>query len=168
MAAAAACSSSVWFVFLLLLAAAFTGSTNAATFTVTNNCDFKQVCPMVTHVSVGTTQLNPGQTWTFSVPAGTPYLSIWGQDGCVGTFADKPTLAEFSIGGGGAVNRDVYDISVIGGFNIGMSITCSTGVGSLVCSSPDWCFGFDRNTKQVEEQSCSANSNYQVTFCPWK
>ncbi|CAL4890740.1 unnamed protein product [Urochloa decumbens] len=168
-------------VLFLLLAAFAVGGTNAATFTVRNNCGFT-VWPAATPVGGGT-QLNPGGTWTFGVPAGTSSGRVWGRTGCsfngnsgrcatgdcAGalscTLSGQPpmTLAEFTIGGGG--NQDFYDISVIDGYNVGMAFSCSTGVG-LVCRSsscPDAYLFPSDNTKT---HACSGNSNYQVTFCP--
>ena len=166
---------------LFLLIAAFAAGTHAATFTVRNNCGFT-VWPAATPVGGGT-QLNPGGTWTFGVPAGTSSGRVWGRTGCsfngnsgrcatgdcAGalscTLSGQPplTLAEFTIGGGS--NQDFYDISVIDGYNLGMAFSCSTGVG-LVCRSsscPDAYLFPNDNTKT---HACSGNSNYQVTFCP--
>ncbi|CAD6266734.1 unnamed protein product [Miscanthus lutarioriparius] len=162
MASGAAASS----VLSLLLLAAFAGSARAATFTITNNC--------------GST-LDPGQTWTVDVPAGTQSGRVWGRtgcsfNGCSGScqtgdccvalscmLSGQPpmTLAEFTIGG----SQDFYDISVIDGYNLPMLFSCSTGV-TLNCggsSCPDaYLFPAD-NTKT---HACSGSSNYQVTFCP--
>jgi hypothetical protein len=129
----------------------------------------------------GGTQLDPGQTWTVDVPAGTQSGRVWGRTGCsfnggsgscqTGdcggalscTLSGQPpmTLAEFTIGG----SQDFYDISVIDGYNLPMLFSCSTGV-TLNCggsSCPDaYLFPAD-NTKT---HACNGNSNYQVTFCP--
>ncbi|CAD6269423.1 unnamed protein product [Miscanthus lutarioriparius] len=166
-------------VLSLLLLAAFAASARAATFTITNNCG-STVWPAATPMGGGT-QLDPGQSWTVNVPAGTQSGRVWGRTGCsfnggsgscqTGdcggalscTLSGQPpmTLAEFTIGG----SQDFYDISVIDGYNLPMLFSCSTGV-TLNCggsSCPDaYLFPAD-NTKT---HACSGNSNYQVTFCP--
>uniref|UniRef100_A0A0E0MPV5 Thaumatin-like protein n=1 Tax=Oryza punctata TaxID=4537 RepID=A0A0E0MPV5_ORYPU len=170
-------SSAVFLVVLVATLAA--GTANAAIFTITNRCSFT-VWPAATPVGGGV-QLNPGQTWTINVPAGTSSGRVWGRTGCsfngagrgscaTGdcggalscTLSGQPplTLAEFTIG----LNQDFYDLSVIDGYNVGMSFSCSSGVG-LTCrdrSCPDaYQFPNDRKT-----HACSGNSNYQVVFCP--
>ena len=86
----------------------------------------------------GGVQLNPGQTWTVSVPACTGSGQVWGRTGCsfngggrgrcatgdcggalsCGLCGQPPmTLAESTIGGGADTN-DYYDISVIDGYNL--------------------------------------------------
>lgn len=166
---------------ILFLLATFATGASAATFTVKNNCSFT-VWPAAIPIGGGT-QLNPGQTWTVDVPAGTTGR-FWGRTGCtfVGasghcdtgdcggalncTITGQPptTIAEFTIGGGASA-RDFYDMSVIDGYNLPMALSCSTGVG-LVCTSPtcpDAClFAAD----DCRTHACSSNSNYQVTFCP--
>ncbi|CAL4897496.1 unnamed protein product [Urochloa decumbens] len=175
----AATSSSILF---LLLAAFGAGGATAATFSVTNNCGFT-VWPAATPVGGGT-QLNPGQTWTFVVPAGTGAGRVWGRTGCsfdsngrgscqtgdcagalFCTLSGQPplTLAEFTLGGGGA--QDFYDISVIDGYNLAMAFSCSTG-DRIVCTSSmcPQAYLFPEDNSKVH--ACAGNSNYQVTFCP--
>ncbi|KAJ1266575.1 hypothetical protein BS78_08G162600 [Paspalum vaginatum] len=168
-------------VLLLLLAAAFAASARAATFTITNNCG-STVWPAATPVGGGT-QLNPGQTWTVDVPAGTQSGRVWGRTGCsfnggsgscqTGdcggqlscTLSGQPpmTLAEFTIGGGGA--QDFYDISVIDGYNLAMAFSCSTGV-ALNCGGPQCPDAYLFPSDNTKTHACNGNSNYQVTFCP--
>ncbi|XP_062203434.1 thaumatin-like pathogenesis-related protein 4 [Phragmites australis] len=163
---------------LFLVLAAFAAGASAATFTVTNNCGFT-VWPAATPVGGGR-QLDPHQTWTFDVPAGTSSGRVWGRTGCsfnggrgscqTGdcggalscTLSGQPplTLAEFTIGGA----QDFYDISVIDRFNIGMAFSCSTGVG-LVCRDSS-CPDAYHQPNEMKTHACNGNSNYQVTFCP--
>uniref|UniRef100_A0A0E0MPV7 Thaumatin-like protein n=1 Tax=Oryza punctata TaxID=4537 RepID=A0A0E0MPV7_ORYPU len=170
--ASSATSSAVLLVVLVATLAA--GGANAAIFTITNSCPFT-VWPAATPVGGGV-QLNPGETWTIDVPAGTSSGRVWGRTccnfnggsgscatgDCAGALSctlsgQKPlTLAEFTLGLGGS--QDFYDLSVIDGFNVGMSFSCSSGE-TLTCrdsSCPD-------NTKL---HHCNGNSNYQVVFCP--
>ncbi|XP_066356376.1 thaumatin-like protein [Miscanthus floridulus] len=172
----AASSSSI---LLLLLAATSVACASASTFTIRNNCGFT-VWPAATPVGGGR-RLDPGQTWSLFVPAGTSSGRVWGRTGCsfngnsgscqtgdcAGalscTLSGKPpmTLAEFTLGG----SQDFYDISVIDGYNLAMRFSCSTGV-TLNCGSsscPDAYLFPNDNTKT---HACSGNSNYQVTFCP--
>ena len=168
---------------LFLLLATFAAGASAATFTVKNNCS-STVWPAAIPVGGGT-QLDPGQTWTVDVPAGTAGM-FWGRTNCsfVGgnghcgtgdcagalncTVSGQPptTLAEFSLGGGSAGgNQDFYDMSVIEGYNLPMAFSCSTGVG-LVCTSPTCPAACLFASDGCRVHACSSNSNYQVIFCP--
>ena len=164
-------------VLFLVLAVFLTGA-NAATFTITNNCG-SIVWPAAIPVGGGR-QLNPGQTWSLNVPAGTSSGRVWGRTGCsfsgnsgscqtgdcAGalscTLSGKPpaTLAEFTIGGA----QDSYDISVIDDFNLPMDFSCSTGV-PLRCRDSS-CPDAYHQPPERKTHTCSSNSNYQVTFCP--
>ncbi|KAL6638386.1 hypothetical protein ACP70R_023881 [Stipagrostis hirtigluma subsp. patula] len=165
---------------LLLLLAAFAAGASAATFTVTNNCGFT-VCPAAIPVGGGV-QLGHGQSWTFTVPAGTASGRVWGRTGCSVSggsascqtgdcggalscsLSGKPpaTLAEYTIGGG--AQHDFYDISVIDGYNVAMDFSCSTGV-ALRCRDPS-CPDAYHQPNDMKTNACNGNSNYQVTFCP--
>ena len=167
---------------LVLLAAALVAGASASTFTITNNCGYT-VWPAATPVGGGT-QLNPGGTWTITVPAGTSSGRVWGRTGCsfnggsgscqtgdcAGalscTLSGQPplTLAEFTLGTSGG-NQDFYDISVIDGYNLAMAFACSAG-DRIVCTGsqcPQAYLFPDDNSKL---HHCPGNSNYQVTFCP--
>ncbi|BAF30352.2 Os12g0629600 [Oryza sativa Japonica Group] len=79
------------------------------------------------------------------------------------TLSGQPplTLAEFTIGG----SQDFYDLSVIDGYNLPMSFSCSSGV-TVTCRDsrcPDAYLFPEDNTKT---HACGGNSNYQVVFCP--
>lgn len=166
-------------VVLFLLLSAFAAGANTATFTITNNCNFT-VWPAALPVGGGV-QLDPAQTWTLNVPAGTTGGKIWGRTGCsfngsstghcstgdcAGelscTVSGQPplTLAEFSASG----DQDFYDITVIDGFNLAMAFSCSVGVG-LVCRDASCPDAFPNNP-DGKPTSCPVNSNYKVTFCP--
>ncbi|KAL6847434.1 hypothetical protein ACP4OV_023287 [Aristida adscensionis] len=171
-----AASSSV-----LLLLAAFVAGASAGTFTVSNNCGFT-VWPAAIPVGGGV-QLDPGQSWTFDVPAGTAAGRVWGRTGCsvnggsascqTGdcggalscTLSGQPpaTLAEYTLGGGGA--QDFYDLSVIDGYNVAMGFSCSTGV-SLRCDGPQCPDAYLFPKDDTKTHACNGNSNYQITFCP--
>jgi hypothetical protein len=132
---------------LFLLLAALVAGASASTFTITNNCGFT-VWPAATPVGGGT-QLNPGGTWTITVPAGTSSGRVWGRTGCsfnggsgscqtgdcAGalscTLSGQPPLmlAEFTLGTSGG-NQDFYDVSVIDGYNLAMAFACSGGDNS--------------------------------------
>ncbi|EAY83988.1 hypothetical protein OsI_39214 [Oryza sativa Indica Group] len=138
---------------VVLVASLAAGGANAATFTITNRCSFT-VWPAATPVGGGR-QLSPGDTWTINVPAGTS------SGRC--TLSGQPplTLAEFTIGG----SQDFYDLSVIDGYNLPMSFSCSSGV-TVTCRDsrcPDAYLFREDNTKT---HACGGNSNYQVVFCP--
>ena len=82
-------------------------------------------------------KLDPGESWTLNVPAGTGPGRVWPRTGCsfdstgkgscqtgdcggvlvCTSFGQPPaTLAEFTIGGG----TDFFDISLVDGFNVPM------------------------------------------------
>ena len=110
----------------------------AAVFTVVNQCPFT-----VWAASVpvgGGRQLNRGETWRISVPAGTTAARIWARTGCQFDAAGRGscrtgdcggvlrctgygrapnTLAEFALNQFN--NLDFFDISLIDGFNVPMS-----------------------------------------------
>ncbi|CAL4897507.1 unnamed protein product [Urochloa decumbens] len=169
-------------VFLLLLLAFTNSSVNAATFTITNNCSFT-MWPAAVPVGGGT-QLNPGQTWTLDVPAGTNGGRIWGRTGCSfngngssghcdtgdcagelscrGPGTPPTTEAEYTIGSSGA-QEDFYDISIIDGYNLAMDFSCSTGK-ALKCRQQSCADAVLFPDDPIH--ACRGNSNYQVTFCP--
>ncbi|XP_066356233.1 thaumatin-like protein [Miscanthus floridulus] len=168
---------------VLFLLAAMISCASAATFTIKNNCPYT-VWPAATPVGGGT-QLNPGQTWTISVPAGTKSGRVWGRTGCsfnsggrghcqTGdcggalscTLSGQPplTLAEFTIGYPNGGN-DYYDISVIDGYNLPMDFSCSTGM-NLHCGGPRCPDAYLYPEDNKKTHGCRGNSNYKVTFCP--
>ncbi|OEL25013.1 Pathogenesis-related protein 1A/1B [Dichanthelium oligosanthes] len=158
------------------LLAAFAAGASAATFSITNNCG-NTVWPAGIPVGGGT-QLDPGQTWTVDVPAGTSGR-FWGRTGCTFnggtghcdtgdcagalscTVSGQPpaTLAEYTIDGGD--NQDYYDISVVDGYNIGMDFSCSTGA-ALNCGDPSCPDAYQNSTDNTKTHACSDNSNYQL------
>ncbi|KAK3137091.1 hypothetical protein QOZ80_5BG0447720 [Eleusine coracana subsp. coracana] len=165
---------------LFLILAAFTAGASAATFNIRNNCPYT-VWPAATPIGGGR-QLNTGETWTLNIPANTPSGRVWGRTGCnfngnsgrcsTGdcggalscTLSGQPplTLAEFTIGNG----QDFYDISVIDGFNLPMSFSCSNGP-NLVCPADKCEAAYNYPTDDTKNHACNGNNNsYQVIFCP--
>ncbi|EEE53652.1 hypothetical protein OsJ_36953 [Oryza sativa Japonica Group] len=169
--ASPATSSAVLVVVLVATLAA--GGANAATFTITNRCSFT-VWPAATPVGGGV-QLNPGADVDHQRARRDQLRQGFDGSGrgscatgdCAGALSctlsgQKPlTLAEFTIGG----SQDFYDLSVIDGYNVAMSFSCSSGV-TVTCRDsrcPDAYLFPEDNTKT---HACSGNSNYQVVFCP--
>jgi hypothetical protein len=166
-------------VLFLLAASSFISGAIAATFTIKNNCGYT-VWPAATPVGGGT-QLNPGQTWTVNVPAGTSGGRVWGRTGCSFsggrghcasadcggaescTLSGQPplTLAEFTIGG----QQDFFDISVIDGYNLPMDFACSNGV-KLHCGGAQCPEAYLYPSDNSKNHPCRGNSDYTVTFCP--
>ncbi|KAM0865567.1 hypothetical protein ACQ4PT_043170 [Festuca glaucescens] len=66
------------------------------------------------------------------------------------------TLAEYTIGGGGA--NDFYDISVIDGYNLPTDFSCSTGV-ALRCRESNYP-GAYHHPNDVATHGCNDNNNY--------
>ncbi|CAL4897503.1 unnamed protein product [Urochloa decumbens] len=167
-------------VIVFLILAAFAAGASAATFTITNRCGYT-VWPAGIPVGGGT-KLDSGHTWTVDVPTNTAGR-FWGRTGCsfnggsgycdsgdcAGALSctvsgDPPaTLAEYSIGGGGG-GQDYYDISVVDGYTLPMDFSCSTGE-ALKCREPSCSDAYQYPNDDTKTHACSANSNYQVTFC---
>ncbi|PSE25104.1 hypothetical protein C7G59_19080, partial [Acinetobacter baumannii] len=119
----------------------------AATFEITNQCAdtvWAAASPG------GGSQLAKGQSWSIQVPAGTTSGRIWGRTGCSfdgngrGTcqtgdcngmlncqgYGQVPaTLAEYSLNQ--FQNQDFYDISLVDGFNLPLSISSCKTIGCL-------------------------------------
>ncbi|CAD6266802.1 unnamed protein product [Miscanthus lutarioriparius] len=161
-----------------LVALITAGKASAATFQVTNICPF-MVWPAAIPAGGGT-QLEPGQTWLFKVPAGTGGR-VWGRTGC--RFAPSghgwcasgdcagalrcqlsgkapATLAEFTIGG----VADFY-LSVVDGFNLPIDFRCDGEVHTIRCRNPG-CPDANHHPGEGKVRRCKADSDYHVVFCP--
>ncbi|KAK1626268.1 hypothetical protein QYE76_000583 [Lolium multiflorum] len=144
-------SSSV-LALVLLLAVCTTTTTDAATITVVNRCSYT-IWPGA--LPGGGVRLDPGQSWSFTMPPGTAGARVWPRTGCTfdgsgrgrcitgdcaGALAcrvsgEQPaTLAEYTLGQGGA--RDFFDISVIDGFNSPISFQPVGGAACRGASCP--------------------------------
>lgn len=137
-----ASSSNVSIFLLLSLLFHFS---NAAVFTIRNNC---QQTVWAGAVPVGGGQrLEPGQTWTLDVPPGTKTARIWPRTNCnfdasgrgscetgdcnglfqCQSFGAPPnTVAEFALNQ--YANYDYFDMSLIDGFNLPMDFSPNSGV----------------------------------------
>uniref|UniRef100_A0A0E0FF93 non-specific serine/threonine protein kinase n=1 Tax=Oryza nivara TaxID=4536 RepID=A0A0E0FF93_ORYNI len=142
MAAVSTCCTHHLLPLLLLAAIVATTTTNhaaaAATLNITNLCPFT-VWPAAVPVGGGR-RLDPGTSWALDVPAGAAPGRVWARTGCTfdatgtnGTcltgdcggalsctgYGEPPqTLAEFSLGQ--ADGQDLFDISLVDGFNVPM------------------------------------------------
>ncbi|KAL8507082.1 hypothetical protein ACS0TY_017826 [Phlomoides rotata] len=159
-------------------------STHAANFEITNQCPYT-VWGAATN---GGRRLDPGETWSLDVSAGSQSQRIWGRTGCnfdgngrgscqtgdcAGLLECNPsvsgrpplTLAEFSLNGGG--NNDYYDISVIDGFNVPMSLNPTNGdCPQLTCRDPNCPDAYQFPTDDTKTKACPAGTNYKIVFCP--
>ncbi|KAE8671575.1 putative Elicitor-responsive protein [Hibiscus syriacus] len=118
-------------------------SAHAAVFEIRNDCSYTV---WAAASPGGGRRLNPSQSWTINVPAGTSMARIWGRtncnfDGsgrgrcqtgdcggllqCKGWGAPPNTLAEYALNQFG--NMDFYDISLVDGFNIPMVFGPTSG-----------------------------------------
>ncbi|KAM3310290.1 hypothetical protein ACQJBY_031153 [Aegilops geniculata] len=135
-------------VFLLV------AGTHAATFTITNKCQFTVWAAAVP--SGGGKQLDPGaQPWSIEVPAGTTGGRVWARTGCnfdgsgngqcqtgdcggvlqcTGYGQAPNTLAEFGLNGFN--NLDFFDISLIDGFNVPMDFLPADGTAGCAKGGP--------------------------------
>jgi len=105
----------------------------------------------------GGKELRQGDTWTFDVPAGTTSARIWGRTGCTfdasggqgkcntgdcggvvscqGYGSDPATLFEYGLNG--YMNQDFYDISLVAGFNIPLTVTPSNSACKAIGCTGD-------------------------------
>lgn len=127
------------------------------TIELLNECQFK-VWPVVSQVPDAGVQLGRGESWKVPLPAGWTGGKIWGRTGCLYCTSGKcegvlycitgqcesvlncegmtppATLAHFSFQG--YSNVPFYDISLIGGFNIPISlIPSNSNCQPIACSS---------------------------------
>nr|ADO32898.1 thaumatin-like protein [Vincetoxicum mongolicum] len=135
---------------LVLVLSCLFATSYAATFVVTNNCQYPV---WAAGVPVGGgRRLDRGQVWRLEVPAGTKQARIWGRTNCnfdasgrgkcetgdcngllqCKNFGSPPnTLAEFALNQ--FANKDFFDISLVDGFNVPMDFSptsngCSRGI----------------------------------------
>ncbi|KAF8316074.1 Osmotin, thaumatin-like protein [Clavulina sp. PMI_390] len=131
------------------------------TFTVTNNCAVTIWPALFTDLNAGTAVPSQATGWeaaagtsvTFSVPDNWTAGRIWGRTDCdfsegdlacstgacngglecdtsTGTGVPPATLAEFTLDGSGS---DWFDVSIVDGFNLPVTIVESAGCGSASC-----------------------------------
>ncbi|XP_039809333.1 G-type lectin S-receptor-like serine/threonine-protein kinase SD2-5 [Panicum virgatum] len=128
---------------------------NTITFSISNRCS-DTIWPAA--VPGGGVKLDPGESWTLNMPAGTGPGRVWPRTGCsfdstgkgscqtgdcggvlACTSSGQPpvTLAEFTIGGG----TDFFDISLVDGFNVPMDFMPipANGQGGQACSRGPRC-----------------------------
>eukprot|EP00252_Welwitschia_mirabilis_P016672 TRINITY_DN3690_c0_g1_i1.p1 TRINITY_DN3690_c0_g1~~TRINITY_DN3690_c0_g1_i1.p1 ORF type:complete len:237 (+),score=9.49 TRINITY_DN3690_c0_g1_i1:49-759(+) len=140
---------------MLLLVMLFRMETaQAAKMTVRNNC--AQTVWAASLKPSGGKRLTKGQTWTINVAAGTQAGRIWGRTGCnfssgsgqkckTGdcggalqcTVSGTPptSLVEYSLNAGTNKNQDFYDLSLVDGFNLPVSISPTKTGASKNCTS---------------------------------
>lgn len=136
-------SGSIWIAVAITLLATnvYLQVAEGATFTVKNQCPYT----VWAAASPGGGQaLGQGRTWTFNVAAGTTQARIWGRTGCYFDGSGRGSCTTGDCGGSlncqgyGSVpatlfeyalnqyqNLDFYDISLVDGFNIPLSVTPS-------------------------------------------
>ncbi|KAL5822209.1 hypothetical protein ACOSQ3_024091 [Xanthoceras sorbifolium] len=86
----------------------------------------------------GGRRLDPGQTWTLKVAAGTSQARIWGRTSCNFDASGRGGCQTGDCGG--ALNKfgnmDFYDISLVDGFNIPMEFSpTSEGCQKIKCTA---------------------------------
>nr|ADB97933.1 thaumatin-like protein S3 [Pinus monticola] len=156
-----------------------------ATFEIRNQCSYTV---WVAGIPVGGGfALGQGQSWSVDVPAGTSAGRFWGRTGCsfdasgkgscsTGdcggvlscTLSGQPptTLVEYTLNGGNNNNQDSYDISVIDGFNVPLSLTPSDGGCYAPICTLDKCPDAYLYPGDTKTRTCSSGGNYYIVFCP--
>ncbi|CAK8579152.1 unnamed protein product [Lathyrus sativus] len=156
-------------------------SAQAARFDIVNQCSYT-VWPAAIP-SGGGVRLDPGQSWSIGIPAGTSSGRVWGRTGChfdnsghgtcqtgdcAGvrgcTLSGQPptTLAEFTLNGG--FNLDYINLSVIDGFNVPMQFSgCNKVLNCRDASCPD---AYHTPSENQKVASCPGGTNYRIVFCP--
>nr|GFC55140.1 hypothetical protein [Tanacetum cinerariifolium] len=114
--------------YALLLAINLIHGVHSAVFTIRNNCPYSIAPATLTGggAAASTTgfQLASGASNNINIP--TPWTA------CNGAGAKPPaTLAEFTIGGSGG--KDFYDVSLVDGFNLPVSIVPNGGCARSDC-----------------------------------
>ncbi|KAF8306914.1 thaumatin-like protein [Clavulina sp. PMI_390] len=133
------------------------------TFTVKNNCSVTLWPAVYTDLNAGSAvpdvvtgwEAAPGSTKTFAAPDNWKAGRVWARTDCdfakgdlacstgacngglecdkhTGTGVPPATLAEFSLNG---TNSDWFDVSLVDGFNIPISIVESAGCGNAICAN---------------------------------
>ncbi|KAG2321239.1 hypothetical protein Bca4012_055822 [Brassica carinata] len=139
--------------FSFIIATGAVSVVSGTVFTIQNSCSFTVWPGILTgnggaQLNDGGFTLNPGASVDVTAPAGWSGR-IWGRTGCnfdgsgvgrclTGDCGNKlrcagaggvppVTLAEFTIGNGGA--KDFYDVSLVDGYNVQMGVTTRGGSG---------------------------------------
>jgi hypothetical protein len=146
-------SASVWITVTLLAVNVYLQGVEGATMTVKNQCSYTV---WAAGSPGGGKQLGQGETWTFDVAAGTTGGRIWGRTGCSfdagsgqgscktgdcggllncqGYGSVPATLFEYGLNK--YQNQDFYDISLVDGFNLPLSVTPSKSECKVIgCTS---------------------------------
>eukprot|EP00253_Pinus_taeda_P013298 PITA_13298 len=170
-------------ILALILNVYLQGATGA-TFVIQNQCSYTV---WARGIPVGGGQaLGQGQSWSVDVPAGTSAGRFWGRTGCsfdasgTGscstsdcggvlscTLSRQPpaTLVEYTLNGGN--NQDFYDISVIDGFNVPLSLTPSDGSCYAPTCQMDQCpYAYLFPSDNTKTHTCASGANYNIIFCP--
>jgi len=141
---------------------AFASAAFARTFTVSNNCPFTIWPAIFTDLTVGTNVPDFTTGWeaanhssvSFTVPDNWKSGRIWGRRDCnfstnpgpnscldggcngglvcdphTGTGVPPATVAEWTLGG----NKDFYDVSLVDGYNLPLSVTNNVGCPTADC-----------------------------------
>nr|WIL60102.1 nodulation protein [Melilotus officinalis] len=160
---------------------------NSATFTVTNNCPFT-IRPLPSNAS---STLNFQSPWSSrlwvrsqcSTDTTGKFICATGDRGsaqipCNGAGGIPPvSLVEFTLASNNG--QDFYDVSLIDGFNLPVSVTLQGGSGDCKTSScPNdvnrLCtsnfavdaYNYAYNDDKTSTFTCSGGANYSITFCP--
>eukprot|EP00253_Pinus_taeda_P003474 PITA_03474 len=134
----------------------------------------------------GGKELAKGAAWSVEVPAGTRAGRFWGRTGCSFDASGKgscstgdcggvlsctlsgkspTTLVEYTLNGGN--NQDFYDLSVIDGFNVPLSLTPSDGSCKALTCKMDQCpDAYLYPTDDTKTHACASGANYNIIFCP--
>eukprot|EP00253_Pinus_taeda_P019956 PITA_19956 len=155
-----------------------------ATFVIQNQCSYTV---WAAGIPVGGGKaLGQGQSWSVDVPAGTSSGRFWGRTGCSFDASGKgscstgdcggvlsctlsgqspTTLVEYTLNGGN--NQDFYDLSVIDGFNVPLSLTPSDGSCKALTCKMDQCpDAYLYPTDDTKTHACASGANYNIIFCP--
>ncbi|KAI8546366.1 hypothetical protein RHMOL_Rhmol07G0111500 [Rhododendron molle] len=147
------CKSLALSLFLLISLNFITSSTHAATFSIVNNCPYTV---WAAARPGGGHRLAQGQTWAMSQPAGTTGGRIWARTGCSFDGAGKGkcqtgdcngllecdaygqppnTIVEYALNQ--FSNLDMFDISLVDGFNVPMEFSPTSGgcTRSISCTA---------------------------------
>ncbi|KAL2348063.1 hypothetical protein Fmac_002063 [Flemingia macrophylla] len=135
----------------LLIAATWVAAAQAATFNITNGCNYTV---WAAAVPGGGARLNPNETWSLEVANGTTGGRIWGRTNCTFNSTGQGTCLTGDCGGVLVCNKtgtppntvvefamnqynnlDFYDITLLDGFNIPVQVSPTYNCSTVKCAA---------------------------------
>ncbi|MCO5597514.1 hypothetical protein L7F22_051592 [Adiantum nelumboides] len=144
---------------------------SATNIHVVNNCP-QTICAkywVPSQVGGGCRELKPAQAWDVGTSAAWAAATMWAiQGSCAGQPCNTgpPTgVSQFEFTINGYSNFDYYDLSIRGGFNLGITVGPTNPVcPSQFCKAPYQCDGMLPNGPDRTKVCASGSTDYVVTY----